>query len=475
LTHPCSHPKLTSRMTIRRRMMLLVLPLLFASVVVTSVLTASAASGGIGRATVRLLLFKSEELRKQMYAQWDLLVRNGFADEPEYLNASRLTMESFARSIVQTSSEIVFAVAEDSAVDITTRPAPFRDREQETLNELMTEPRTGWIEFSLDRTRMVGEAFLFEPFGWYVVVANERSAVFSELRGVFTASLVVLLVTAGAGVALMIFVSRHLTRPIVEVVGHIDSITESGEFTRPLDADRNDELGHLARRFNYMASSLVQTQKKLADIATVATVARNRAASGERATLEVLGRAAEHRDNETAAHVKRVGKYAELLGSLCGLDQRQRDLILYAAPLHDVGKIGTPDSILFKPGKLTPEEFDTVKKHTTIGFGILQDSTSEFLRAGATIALYHHEWYDGSGYPNGIAGTDIPLFARIVAVVDTFDAVTSDRPYKKAWGIDRAIDLIREESGSHLDPELAQLFADNIEHVSEIMIWEPDK
>src|SRR5690606_6492970 len=124
-------------------------------------------------------------------------------------------------------------------------------------------------------------------------------------------------------------------------------------------------------------------------------------------------------------------------------------LLLLAAPLHDIGKLGTPDHILLKPGRLTPEEFEIMKQHTVIGERILSHSVSPILRMGAQIAISHHEKFDGSGYPYGLKGRDIPLFGRIVAVADVFDALTSERPYKKAWEIERACALLRESSGGH--------------------------
>ena len=271
------------------------------------------------------------------------------------------------------------------------------------------------------------------------------------------------------GLTVLTAISLRLTRPISEVTSRIEEIIQENEFSRPIDIDRSDEIGHLARRFNYMAATLLSAQRSLTEYASVTVLARNRAAAGHRETLEVLGRASQYRDNETASHVARVGYYAQELGSLVGLDSTALELLLFGAPLHDVGKIGIADSILFKPGPLTDDEFTIVKSHTTIGAAILADSRSEYLRTGAAIALYHHEWFDGTGYPNGVVGTDIPMFARIVAIVDTFDAVTTDRPYKKAWSFDRAMTLMREESGSHLDPDLVDLFVGNADKIRAIM------
>lgn len=171
-----------------------------------------------------------------------------------------------------------------------------------------------------------------------------------------------------------------------------------------------------------------------------------------------LGRAAEYRDNETGLHIIRMSKYSAALGAACGLDAAACDLLLNASPMHDIGKIGIADQILRKPGRLTEEEFDEMKRHTLIGADLLSGNDSEILRTAREIALTHHEKWDGTGYPHGLAGEDIPLNGRIVAIADVFDALTSVRPYKKAWSLDDAFALISENAGTQFDPALAALF-----------------
>jgi putative two-component system response regulator len=178
----------------------------------------------------------------------------------------------------------------------------------------------------------------------------------------------------------------------------------------------------------------------------------------EREVVFRLARAAEFRDPETGAHIQRMAHYSRLIAAGIGLDTAQQELILEAAPMHDVGKLGTPDMILLKPGKLTPEEFAVMKQHATIGWEILRDSAAPTLKTAAEIAYTHHEKFDGSGYPRGLKGEEIPLFGRIVAIADVFDALTSARPYKKAWEFDAAWEFIRENRGSHFDPHCADAF-----------------
>lgn len=187
-------------------------------------------------------------------------------------------------------------------------------------------------------------------------------------------------------------------------------------------------------------------------------------------TLQILGRAAEFKDNETGLHVIRVSHYSRLIAESVGWGEDACDLLFNAAPMHDIGKIGTPDAILTKPGRLDDEERVIVNEHARIGAQIIGDqaSSSPLLKMAQRIALAHHEKWDGSGYPEGLAGEDIPIEARIVAIADVFDALTSKRPYKEAWPVDKALALIIEESGKHFDPELVALFLTQLERVEAI-------
>ncbi|MFD2110515.1 HD-GYP domain-containing protein [Thiorhodococcus fuscus] len=177
--------------------------------------------------------------------------------------------------------------------------------------------------------------------------------------------------------------------------------------------------------------------------------------------IRQLGRAAEYKDNETGLHVVRMSHYSHILGAAIGMSERQSDLLLNAAPMHDIGKIGIPDSILRKRGKLTAEEWVIMRRHCQIGAEILGDSgDSELLEMARVVALTHHEKWDGSGYPAGLAGEDIPRVGRIVAIADVFDALTSVRPYKAAWSVEDSIDQLRRDSGRHFDPVLVARFLD---------------
>jgi putative two-component system response regulator len=183
-------------------------------------------------------------------------------------------------------------------------------------------------------------------------------------------------------------------------------------------------------------------------------------------TVERLALAIEMHDTETGRHVHRMASIASFLGELAGLDPDRVLLLRAAAPMHDIGKIATPDEILRKPGPLKPEEREEMQQHTTVGHQILADSDSELLRLAASIALTHHERFDGNGYPHGLAGEDIPLVGRIVAVADVFDALLSDRCYRPAMPVKEAIRVIKQGRGSHFDPEIADIL---LEHQEEAL------
>lgn len=181
-----------------------------------------------------------------------------------------------------------------------------------------------------------------------------------------------------------------------------------------------------------------------------------------------LGIAAEFRNNETGMHIYRVSEFCREIARSYGFPEREADLLLNVSPMHDIGKLGIPDAILQKPGKLTAEEFEQVKQHTVMGAQIIGDHVSEMLQTARIVALEHHEKWDGSGYPYGLAGENINIYARVTAVADVFDALTSRRPYKEAWPIEEAFAYIQQEAGHHFDPAVAAAFFNSREAVYRI-------
>ena len=251
--------------------------------------------------------------------------------------------------------------------------------------------------------------------------------------------------------------------PLIMVTADVESqvrhqALESGAhdfLTKPVD-----KTEFLARTRNLL--SLRKSQIELVDRAAWLAIEIKSATKelllSEKEMVLRLSKAAEHRDPETGYHLSRMANYSRLIARELNLCEAEQELILDAAPMHDIGKVATPDVILLKQGKLTDAEFAIMKQHASVGYNILCDSDSLLIRTAASMALSHHEKFDGSGYPNNLKGEEIPLFGRIIAVGDVFDALTSARPYKKAWALEDAKQFLINQSGTHFDPQCVQAF-----------------
>lgn len=247
-----------------------------------------------------------------------------------------------------------------------------------------------------------------------------------------------------------------LTKPFdaVEVLLRVKNLLE----TRLLTLELRDFNRHLEERVAQRTAQLSESYDKLKAAYTQLQHWQRAVEHGQMEVLHRLTQAAELRDDDTGQHTIRVGDLSARLAAQLGLPSERVELIRCAAPLHDVGKIGVSDTILLKPGRLTPEEFALMKTHTVVGAHLLSSGQSEFVRAAEAIALSHHERFDGSGYPHGKHGEDIPLEGRIVSVVDVFDALTHERPYKTAWSEEAALSEIEAQRGRQFDPRIVDAF-----------------
>ncbi len=196
--------------------------------------------------------------------------------------------------------------------------------------------------------------------------------------------------------------------------------------------------------------------------------AHERLKSASLDTIHRLSRAAEYKDEDTAFHLHRISNYAVAIARRIGLDGATTDSLLYSIPMHDIGKIGVPDRILLKPGKLDPDEWMIMKRHTEFGAQILKDSESDFIEMGGVIAFTHHERWDGSGYPRALREEEIPVEGRVAALADVFDALTTKRPYKEPFPNEKALRIMREGRGSHFDPDMVDAFFDIEDEILEI-------
>ena len=227
-----------------------------------------------------------------------------------------------------------------------------------------------------------------------------------------------------------------------------------GNLDQHIMINSQDEFAVMGRYTNYMIEMLKERNRQLEKT--------------RQEIIQRLGRAAEYRDNETGMHVVRMSHFSEALALKAGLNKERCDLILQASPMHDVGKIGIPDNVLLKPGKLEGEEWTKMQTHVEVGASILSGSDSKLMQLAEEIAATHHEKFDGSGYPKGLKGEDISIEGRIVPICDVFDALTSVRPYKKAWTVEDAIDLLKKEKGKHFDPDLVDIFVSILPEILEI-------
>ncbi|MDC0933178.1 HD domain-containing protein [Arcobacteraceae bacterium] len=239
---------------------------------------------------------------------------------------------------------------------------------------------------------------------------------------------------------------------ITKFIKEIGSKSKTLSSKLPVGID--DEFGQLSNSFNNMTSTIEKNITKIEDLYIEIE-------NTQKEIIFTMGAAGELRSKETGQHVKRVAEYSKLLALLYGLDEKEAELIKLASPMHDIGKVGIPDAILHKPGKLDSDEFKIMKTHAQLGYNMLKSSDRIILKSASIVAHQHHEKYNGKGYPQGLKGEGIHIFGRITAVADVFDALGSERAYKKAWPDQKILDLFKEEKGEHFDPQLIDLFIDN--------------
>ena len=256
--------------------------------------------------------------------------------------------------------------------------------------------------------------------------------------------------------AMLVLPIRNTEGKIMGAFQAINKKTSEGVFTK-------DDLKHLQLTSTYSGKTIEAALYLKRVEETLKRVEET-----QRTAIFMIGQQAESRSRETGNHVRRVAEYCALIGKYCGVSEKDIELLRLASPMHDAGKVATPDAILKKPGRLTPEEFVIMQQHAQIGYDVLNSSNEFIFQTAATIAITHHEKWNGTGYPHNLNGEQIPLFGRITAVADVFDALANDRCYKKAWPMEKVAQLFREESGQHFDPMLSQILLDHLDEFKEI-------
>lgn len=263
-----------------------------------------------------------------------------------------------------------------------------------------------------------------------------------------------------SSIILAVVFGRVLKEDTNIIINNIKSVQE-GSFTNTKTINRPDEIGEISYAIKDMSTSIKEGINQIESLNDEIT-------NTQKEVIYTMGEIAETRSKETGNHVKRVAEYSKVLALKYGLDEKEAELLKLASPMHDIGKVGIPDSILNKPGKLTFDEFEIMKTHAQLGYDMLKYSSKPILKAASIVAYYHHEKYDGSGYPRGLKGEDIHIYGRITAIADVFDALGSDRVYKKAWEDERIFELFKEEKGKHFDPKLIDIFFENLDEIYKI-------
>ena len=329
---------------------------------------------------------------------------------------------------------------------------------------------------------------MFEELDIFVTLADKKFKKRIENLNNTISEVVDLFITISIiSLILFIFFGGILKNSIIESLTNLknglnnffDFLSHKKDIVDDIKIIYHDELGEIAQHINenlHEVESLIKNERKFKESLQIEVEKQTKELrelsdeiiSTQKDVVSRMGAISETRSKETGNHVKRVAEYSKLFAKKYGLSDDDCELLYSASPMHDIGKVGIPDNILNKPGKHTPEEFEIMKTHAKLGYEMLKSSPRAILKSAAIISYEHHEKWDGTGYPNKKANTDIHIFGRITAIADVFDALGSDRCYKKAWELDRIIQLLKDERGKHFEPKLVDIFLDNLDEFIEI-------
>ncbi len=289
----------------------------------------------------------------------------------------------------------------------------------------------------------------------HIVLEKNQKAFIESLKRYEILFSLVLFIGAILITLIASFLLNKLIKPILDLSQLVHTITKTKDYSRAVFVKGSDEIAKLAKAFNTMLHGIDKAlhENELLNKEIEET---------QREVVFTMGAIGESRSKETGNHVKRVAEYSKLLALFYGLSEEESEMIKQASPMHDIGKVAIPDAVLNKPGRFNEEERAIMDTHAQLGYEMLKHSQRPLLKAAAIVAYEHHEKYDGSGYPRGLAAEEIHIYGRITALADVFDALGSDRVYKKAWDDERIFSLFKEERGKHFDPLLIDIFFENI-------------
>lgn len=454
------------------RLLVFLIPVIVGALVVNSVIQGMSSERGVELAMTRLLLYKSEDLMRHIENQWSLLLENGLQNDPAYTESLRRSVRTYAATMLRSDGEWIIAFDEDGVVQFSVGARVADSGIQEDFSVI--EDDDVWIDEVIAGESRIGYGFFSPSLGWSIYITDIKESYYGDITLLRWNSIIMIaLTTVLAAIFVILFIKRSL-KPLGDIITDMHGIMVNRDFGQRVKPVQNDEIGELAREFNLMSDYLERAMSRLKSIAHMEAEARIEIRDRERETLNVLSLISDHKDPETARHTTRVGLYAALLAELRGDSREEVDLMRWAAPLHDLGKVGIPDAILMQSSSLSEDQQKIMQNHVLIGHSVLKHSKSPILRAGADIALSHHERWDGSGYPSGLKGMDITVRGRITGLADVFDALTTVRPYKEAWAFERSMDWVRGNRGILFDPEIVDLFLQASDRVQLILTENTD-
>ena len=396
----------------------------------------------------------------------------------ETKNNALLDAKTITKSLNNDLLKIVLNPNTDMLADITFRLSAFEKIDGLLLLDTQNKPLFTYknsLDIDISKNKLLKEGSIFSKqtvlikenlraddytFG-SVLISIDLSTYQQKERDITTTILLIFPFSLVLGLVISIFLSKSYTRPFSRLLKAMkESNPTENKITR-IKTSAQNEIKELFDEFNNQMKQIQSSTKAINSLT-------DEIEDTQREVVFTMGAIGESRSKETGNHVKRVAQYSKLLALFYGLTEKEADLLKQASPMHDIGKVAIPDSVLNKPGRFDPEERAIMDTHAKLGYDMLKNSSRELLQLAATVAYEHHEKWDGSGYPRGLKGEDIHIAGRITALADVFDALGSDRVYKKAWDDERIFTLFKEERGIHFDPKLVDIFFDNLDQFLKV-------